>query len=470
MLPRIALAVLLLVPSVATAQDSDSVFRAVVRITGVRPHKRVLGSDLLGVHGSGFVVGLDRDRAMIVTTAHVIEKVQRLEVNFAADPTTTYRTVDILGAEYANPRGLAFLYVRGKIPLAVAPLCLEAEAQDQVRSGEDLFVVGFPSVNPSPITLGAKAAGQDGNYLELDRSTAEGFFGSPVLRNLRKGMALAVVVAEDPPLTLAVKAVVARDAAVGYGGKLGGPSDVSVPSCIPPTKPEPPAGAACTPGEELIENGIAYVRICPGTFTMGSAANDPLAGPGEMPAHQVTLGEFWLGKTEITAEQYRQFYPGHRGGSTLAATGVSWNEARDVCEHLGGRLPTEAEWEYAARAGSATAWSFGNDEMGLGDYGWYDANSGGKVHPIGTRKANAWGLYDMHGNVWEWVADWYGSYPSTSQTDPTGPATGTHRIVRGGAFDVGRWNLRSAARSWVKPSFAGENFGFRCARGPRRQR
>jgi formylglycine-generating enzyme required for sulfatase activity len=140
-----------------------------------------------------------------------------------------------------------------------------------------------------------------------------------------------------------------------------------------------------------------------------------------------------------------------------------------ACEFFGGRLRTEAEREYAARAGRQTAWSFGNDEERLGEYAWYGANSGNTPHTVGAKKANAWGLHDMHGNVWEWVADWYGPYTSGAQTDPSGPAAGGSRVLRGGSFYSSARVLRSASRGRGEPKARNRGFGFRCARGPRRQ-
>ena len=223
------------------------------------------------------------------------------------------------------------------------------------------------------------------------------------------------------------------------------------------------------PGEKLTDNGIEYVHICAGSFTMGSAENDPKASAGEKPAHQVKLSEFWLGRTEITNAQYRRFRPEHKGEATLPVTQVSWDEAKAACESFGGRLPTEAEWEYAARAGSQSAWSFGDDEKKLDDYAWYGVNSGGAPHPVGTRKPNNWHLDDMYGNAWEWVADRYGPYHGAAQSDPTGATTGEGRVLRGGSFGVSTpWVLRSANRFRYVPSLGDRVIGFRCGRGSRR--
>jgi formylglycine-generating enzyme required for sulfatase activity/nucleotide-binding universal stress UspA family protein len=236
----------------------------------------------------------------------------------------------------------------------------------------------------------------------------------------------------------------------------------------------PPATSAplatCISGEVGEENGIAYVRICSGTFTMGSAESDQHASREEKPAHQVTLSEFWMGKTEVTNEQYRSFRPDHQGEANLPAVNLSWTDAQAACKQFGGRIPTEAEWEYAVRAGSRTAWSFGDDAKKLGEYAWYNDNSGGKPQEVGKKKPNAWGLHDMHGNVWEWVADVFDAYSPNAQTDPTGPAIGRYgeaRVIRGGSLDYKAELQRSAYRIWYQPQDSNRDIGFRCARGTR---
>ena len=130
-------------------------------------------------------------------------------------------------------------------------------------------------------------------------------------------------------------------------------------------------------------------------------------------------------------------------------------------------MPTEAQWEYACRAGSTTRYCFGDDESGLGEYAWYSANSGGKTHPVGEKKPNAWGLYDMHGNVWEWCQDWYdgGYYANSPTDDPTGPATGSIRVYRGGSWNDPAGRCQSATRIRPPPEFRFIHLlGFRVAR------
>ena len=128
------------------------------------------------------------------------------------------------------------------------------------------------------------------------------------------------------------------------------------------------------------------------------------------------------------------------------------------------RLPTEAELEYACRASSKDKWCFGDDEAKLVEYAWYRKNSREKTHPVSQLKPNAWGLYDMHGNVWEWVQDWYGEYPKGPVTDPTGPASGEHRVLRGGSWGSYAWRSRSVNRNHYHPDHRNLNIGFRVAR------
>ena len=150
---------------------------------------------------------------------------------------------------------------------------------------------------------------------------------------------------------------------------------------------------------------------------------------------------------------------------------VSWNEAQKFISKLNQiestkkyRLPTEAEWEYACRAGTTTVFSFGDEVDKLDEYGWHVDNTEDQSHPVGKKKPNAWGLYDMHGNVWEWCQDWYSEYPSNSVVDPKGPDKGEYRILRGGSWESVARSLRSANRDGGKPNDRYSDIGFRVAR------
>ncbi len=197
------------------------------------------------------------------------------------------------------------------------------------------------------------------------------------------------------------------------------------------------------------------------------------------PQHQVKLTKpFQLGVYEVTQQQYEKVMgtnPSKYKGPQNPVEKVNWNDAVEFCRKLSSlpeekaagyvyRLPTEAEWEYACRAGTTTKYSFGDSESELGDYAWYNENSGSTTHPVGSKKPNAWGLYDMHGNVIEWCQDRYGSYPSGSVTDPTGAAAGSYRVYRGGCWSDSSGICRSALRSRRTPDYRYHNLGFRVLR------
>jgi formylglycine-generating enzyme required for sulfatase activity len=416
------------------------------------------------VRGTGFVVGLDRDRVTIVTASHVIEGMEmaKVEVVFVEDPKPFPADV-LLGMDAGNPNGLAVFQVRGALPAGLTALSFENE---RPHLGEALFMLGFPQMERSPRMTQRVLSGRNGTLLLIDQEIGEGYSGGPVLKG---GKVVGVVTNMDTQTTYAVNATVARESLEGWGISLNTQSSTTLTSTVAQTKPAIPAVEKCIPREERTEAGIVFVRICPGTFTMGSTGNGKQVWADETPAHKVTLSEYWIGKTEITNKQYRSFRPGHRGEASMPVTGLSWAEAQAACVYFGGRLPTEAEWEYAARAGSQTAWSFGDDEKRLGEYAWYGERWGGTPHPVGKKKPNAWGLYDMHGNVAEVVADWFGTYTSQAQTDPTGPSLGEFCILRGGAFGDSARTLRAACRRVYGPESQSTYFGFRCARSPHGQ-
>jgi formylglycine-generating enzyme required for sulfatase activity/serine/threonine protein kinase len=215
--------------------------------------------------------------------------------------------------------------------------------------------------------------------------------------------------------------------------------------------------------------GMEFKLLPGGTFTMGEGSE----------AHQVTLTKaFELGVYEVTQKQYEVVMgtnPSHFKTALNPVEEVSWDDAVEFCQKLSAlpaekkagyvyRLPTEAEWEYACRAGTTTEYSYGDSDSQLGDYAWYDKNSGKTTHPVGGKKPNAWGLYDMHGNVFEWCQDWHGDYPSGSVTDPTGAAVGSFRVLRGGGWYFISDCCRSAFRLRGTPDYRDYSLGFRVLR------
>ncbi len=441
---------LLFLPIAVAAQDLDTALAAVVRITGTRNGNPV--------RGSGFVVALSPGAATIVTASHVIEGAQ-FEVVFSSTTDPFGPDGAVLGMESGNPNGLAVFQVHGAIPVGVEMLPIDAE--NRPRPGESLFLVGFPQRSPVPVVKQGILSTRRGILLLVDRPAGEGASGGPLIRD---GKAVGVITSADEQFTVAVNAVIVREALDGWGVKITG----GVVGELEPAREE--KEGLCRPGEEeMADNGIVFVRICAGTFTMGSADDDPLADDDEKPAHKVTLSEFWIGRFEVTNDEFRRLHPDHGGEDKLPAAPVTWSNAQGFCEHYGFRLPTEAEWEYAARAGTQTLWSFGDEKSALTHHAWYDGNSGKAPQPVGRKEPNPWGLYDMHGNVWEWVADWYGPYSPRPETDPTGPSPGALRVVRGGSFLFAPRRLRSANRLRNHPVDRSRYLGFRCVRRPRKE-
>jgi len=225
--------------------------------------------------------------------------------------------------------------------------------------------------------------------------------------------------------------------------------------------------ALCAQSPLTLGNTIMeFVRILPGEFQMGSEGGDD----DERPLHLVRITSgFELGKYEVTQAQWEAVMgsnPSHFQGGDRPVEQVSANDAQEFLRRLNARgdgrryrLPTEAEWEYAARAGSREA-RYGN----VDDIGWYSGNSGSQTHPVGQKQPNAWGLYDMLGNVLEWCQDRYGPYSAGAVTDPQGPRSGQYRVMRGGSWYVDARFLRAPDRFRVPPRNRNDIIGLRCVR------
>jgi len=217
--------------------------------------------------------------------------------------------------------------------------------------------------------------------------------------------------------------------------------------------------------------GVEFVPVPGGCFQMGDTFGDG-SDRDKSTVHEACVSDFNIGKYEVTQRQWRRVMgsnPSHFSscGDDCPVEKVSWNDVQEFIIKLNSqsgkhyRLPTEAEWEYACRSGGKKEKYCGGDNADA--VGWYESNSGSKTHRVGAKQANGLGIYDMTGNVWEWVQDWYKPYESGRQQDPTGPSSGDNRVLRGGSWDNSAWIVRAALRFNYKPDRRYSNHGFRLA-------
>lgn len=223
--------------------------------------------------------------------------------------------------------------------------------------------------------------------------------------------------------------------------------------------------------EQQAAPDIEMVFVAGGTFTMGAPDSDPDAFEDEKPAHSVTLPDYYIGRYAVTQKQWTGIMgsnPSEWRGGGLPVENVNWDDVQEFIRRLNARtgmryrLPTEAEWEFAARGGNGGRGSrySGGDE--IGDVAWYDGNSGGRTHAVGSKSPNELGICDMTGNVWEWCCDWVGGYYAGSpSSDPRGPASGICRVLRGGSWGSDAVGCRVSYRGYCMPDCRESRIGFR---------
>ena len=228
--------------------------------------------------------------------------------------------------------------------------------------------------------------------------------------------------------------------------------------------------------ETFTVNGVAFkmVKVAGGTFQMGATSEQGSdAYDDEYPVHSVTLSDYYIGQTQVTQELWEAVMGSNpsyfTGDNRRPVENVSWNDCQEFIKKLNRftgknfRLPTEAEWEYAARGGSKSRGYKYSGSNNPDAVAWYGKNSGYETHPVAQKQSNELGLYDMSGNVWEWCSDRYGDYSSNSQTNPRGASTGSLRVLRGGSLDYLAWYVRVSNRSRYAPGDRYGNFGLRLA-------
>ncbi|MBR0236468.1 MAG: SUMF1/EgtB/PvdO family nonheme iron enzyme [Thermoguttaceae bacterium] len=329
----------------------------------------------------------------------------------------------------------------------------------------------IPQPNPEPLKKGASGSDSKmSEFLQKKKNQLE----SDALEALEIGnyeqaiIKLEFLLNLDPDSAVAKKLMALCKLALEKGNK---PNNAS-------------SGLKAGDRKTVTVNGVEFAfRWCPrGTFTMGSPEDEEDRDDDET-QHQVTLTKgFWMMETQVTQKQWKAIMgnnPSNFKGDDLPVEQVSWNDCQEFCRKcvqlgLPVQLPTEAQWEYACRAGSTTAYFWGNALKGDkancdGNYPCGTTTKGKylrKTTPVGSYDSNAWGLYDMHGNVWEWCADyWKEEYPSGSVTDPTGPSNGSYRVFRGGSWYNSARHCRSASRRSIEPDGRSDALGFRCVKG-----
>ena len=263
-------------------------------------------------------------------------------------------------------------------------------------------------------------------------------------------------------------------------GMSSNPADVSTTvSTVSVSPVQVPAVPSNTISDDVItipvKDGICIemVKVEGGTFMMGATSEMKNPNSNEKPVHQVTLtNDYYMGKYEVTQALWQAVMgsnPSEYKGDNLPVETVSWNDCQKFISKLNSltgrmfRLPTEAEWEYAARGGKESRGYQYSGSSNISDVAWYDENSGSKTHPVGTKQANELGIYDMTGNVWEWCSDWYSSYSSSSQTNPTGSDSGSARVSRGGGWFNDASYCRLSVRFYYTPDFRLDILGLRLA-------
>ena len=221
--------------------------------------------------------------------------------------------------------------------------------------------------------------------------------------------------------------------------------------------------------------GVTFrmVRVEGGSFTMGATSEQGSeAKSDESPVHRVTLSTYYIGETEVTQALWEAVMgnnPSNFKGANLPVEQVSWEDCQNFIRELNRmtgkrfRLPTEAEWEYAARGGNKSQGCKYSGSNAIDKVAWYTDNSGNKTHEVRTKSPNELSIYDMSGNVWEWCQDWYGSYDASSQTNPSGPSTGSSRVYRGGSWLINARNCRVSFRNFYSPDYRYFNLGLRLA-------
>lgn len=454
---------------VGMATDVQDLKRGVVKITAnVGGQNRV---------GTGFIVRIDDETAYIVTASHVVEG-GSLIVHFYPKPDVPYPG-NIKAMDGGNPKGLAVVMVRGSLPKGVRSLVLESNLM--ITGGEPVTLIGFPRAIGVPWAIASGIiTGQKGVDLIIAGSAVqEGNSGGPILLNDR---VVGVLTEIQRDFGYGVPSSITQVALKGWRVSL----EPLIVDPISEADQERVKRSMVTVEfqEEITSlDGAPMVLIPQGPFLMGTGPGDREGYHFEKPEHLVTLNSFYIDRYEVTTQKYDKFLQKTARGKPKfwesgvsvsmgdrPIVGITWEDAKTYCEFYGKRLPTEAEWEKAARGTDGRKYPWGNDIPTL-EYANFakccNFQSYKVLSPVGSLKKgrSPYGADDMAGNVGEWVADWYDEnyYQRSPKENPQGPIIGKVKVIRGGSWMVGARNIRSANRYSINPRDKLDVVGFRCA-------
>ncbi|MEO7863351.1 MAG: SUMF1/EgtB/PvdO family nonheme iron enzyme, partial [Nitrospirales bacterium] len=458
------------------AQDIARLQSGVVKITA-----QVEGKSK---EGTGVIVRLESDAAYILTAAHVVAGDPNPKVEFFTNKYALVSAQLLPGTESGDEmRGLALLLVRGKENLPTGTTALPLDGIGKFSAGDEIIMVGFPrGAGPWHVIKG-NIGSTRANDIFFSPSVDTGNSGGPIVR---QGKVIGIVMATE----LSGRGLTANRAQAYIAGfeiaaqtSTDSLSMASVPS-PPPTATAKPEPRQMTQDREITgRDGAPMVLIPTGESTMGSPVGK---GDGnEHPQHQVYLDAFDIDKFEVTVARYAEFLQAMKRAKpafwdqvdtskhgNLPVVGVDWNDAEAYCRWAKKRLPTEAEWEKAARGTDERTYPWGNEAptSNLANFGkerikkFYDR----RLAPVGSYEAgkSPYGIYDLAGNVWEWVADWDDEsyYEQSASRNPPGPSSGIDRVIRGGSWLHQPDDMRSAGRDRGTPTLRNDSIGFRCAR------
>lgn len=413
--------------------------------------------------GTGFIVQIKNGTVFILTASHVIAGEQHPKIEFYLDEKVDPLPANVLdGAEGGDlRRGLALLSVRPNADVLSKILALPFSPKESPnQSGQEILVVGYPGDAFGMVVIRGNLVGERGRDLQIDANISEGASGSPVLKG---GYVIGLLQERGATYSEGNRAGSLRDFVEGYN--VG-----ALPSELP-----------ATPRATTQINESEMILVPLGPFAMGSSERDGKAD--ERPAHQVMVKAFQIDKTETTVAEYEKYLrlsgktPPHLWGQInlerdekKPILGVNWSEAQSYCVSLGKRLPTEAEWEKAARGTDGRIFPWGNslplsNQANFSKSPTANPYSNGVQTVGGVSQGNSpYGVADMAGNAWEWVADWYDKdyYSKSPKENPKGPTQGAEKVLRGGSWLFG--DIRSTARDSAMPDKAAETFGIRCAK------